>query len=456
MSRSTKAVASQGEASPQPIFDFGAPPIRLVSSPVDDLIGRARAAANRGDDAAVEAAFYEVLKHEPEHIEALTTLARFALARGDAGRAVEFLRTAHDADPDNPNLTRSLGMALFARYELDEARALLEQTVARAPDMVLAQLNLGEVLEAQGRREAASAAYFRAIARAQSVGMWLDEATTPPWLRGRIQHAMDYAERGRAEVFAALLEPLRHRHGRDALGRIEKALAGFLGGISLTPPDARQQPRFLFIPDLPSQPFYPRERFPWLAQVEAAFTRVRAEALARLADAHGLEPFLKSSSEEQIGHCLGSGDRPPAWDAYFFYRDGKAVAEHLAACPETARLLEAIPLVRLGRHAPELCYSVLRPGTHILPHYGLTNARLTCHLPLWVPGECQLVVGGEAHIWREGRCVVFDDTFLHEGWNRSDASRVVLLLDAWHPDLDEAEREAISALVEGISEFQPS
>ena len=34
---------------------------------------------------------------------------------------------------------------------------------------------------------------------------------------------------------------------------------------------------------------------------------------------------------------------------------------------------------------------------------------------------------------KQDRCVTFDDTFLHEAWNRTDQRRVVLILDTWNP-----------------------
>ena len=78
------------------------------------------------------------------------------------------------------------------------------------------------------------------------------------------------------------------------------------------------------------------------------------------------------------------------------------------------------------------------------------------HLPLVVPENCALNVGGELHAWREGHCVSFDDTFEHEAWNRSDRDRVVLILDSWNPDLSEAEQAAVADLVAAIGDFNRS
>eukprot|EP00966_Prymnesium_polylepis_P084105 1946792-Prymnesium_polylepis.2 len=55
-------------------------------------------------------------------------------------------------------------------------------------------------------------------------------------------------------------------------------------------------------------------------------------------------------------------------------------------------------------------------------------------------------VAGEERRWEVGRALIFDDAFEHEVWNDTDAERVVLLLDLWHPDLQPAEIEAIRAL----------
>jgi aspartate beta-hydroxylase len=96
---------------------------------------------------------------------------------------------------------------------------------------------------------------------------------------------------------------------------------------------------------------------------------------------------------------------------------------------------------------------VLAPGTHILPHHGVTNARVVTHLPLIVPEACALRAGGEEHAWQEGRCITFDDTFEHEAWNRSEQTRVVLIIDNWNPHLSAVERNAVADLIEAIGDF---
>ncbi|MBP5975410.1 aspartyl/asparaginyl beta-hydroxylase domain-containing protein [Brasilonema sp. CT11] len=74
-------------------------------------------------------------------------------------------------------------------------------------------------------------------------------------------------------------------------------------------------------------------------------------------------------------------------------------------------------------------FSCLAPGTHIAPHKGYINTVLRCYLGLIVPDDCEIRVEHETKTWEEGKCLVFDDTFEHEVWNRSNTSRIILLID---------------------------
>ncbi|UXI68306.1 aspartyl/asparaginyl beta-hydroxylase domain-containing protein [Tahibacter amnicola] len=172
-----------------------------------------------------------------------------------------------------------------------------------------------------------------------------------------------------------------------------------------------------------------------------------------LAQDEGFEPFLHFDSPAQAETYLRGERGTPAWNAFFFYRHGARNDANAARAPHTMAVLDSLPVVRIRGHAPETLFSVLTPGSHILPHCGVTNTRLVVHLPLIVPPGCALRVGGLDHAWQEGKVVVFDDTYEHEAWNRSDSTRVVMILDTWHPDLTDVERAAITDLVGVIGDF---
>ena len=115
-------------------------------------------------------------------------------------------------------------------------------------------------------------------------------------------------------------------------------------------------------------------------------------------------------------------------------------------------MLENIELCRIENQAPEILFSVLKPGSHINPHHGVSNVRLVMHLPLVVPPGCALnLIDHGEHRWTEGQLVMFDDTYLHEAWNRSSQTRIVLLMDCWSPHLMGIERSAVKRLIESIT-----
>ena len=86
----------------------------------------------------------------------------------------------------------------------------------------------------------------------------------------------------------------------------------------------------------------------------------------------------------------------------------------------------------------------MRPVTVLDKHYGPTNIRLRCQLPIVLPEAseaCFIRVGGELKFWNEGEVMIFDDTYEHEACNLSDVhDRVVFIFDVWHPELSMDER----------------
>lgn len=409
---------------------------------------------HRGETDLAEKYFARLHGIVPDDVQALQFLADRHLARSDHAQAIRLLQDADRVKPADPAVLGQLGSVQLAAGDFAAAATSLENVLAQKPGVFIARLQLGIALEQLGHAHEALLAYFTAIRTAQLRGRWLDDATTAPALREVVKYAMNYTQKGRKRLFNEVLEPLHQRYGRSELVRVEHCLAIYLGEQPKSISDQRQKPKFLYFPDIPSQPFYPRERFPWLGALEAATEHVREELRAVLSKDSQMEPFLGVQTPEEAREMLrSSSDGAAVWDAYFFYRHGERYDAHCAACPQTTSLLDSLPLVRIRDHAPETLFSILSPGTHILPHTGVTNTRLVTHLPLVVPADCALRVGGKEHVWREGRCVTFDDTFEHEAWNRSGETRIVLILDSWNPDLSEAERLAVTDLVETIGDF---
>jgi aspartate beta-hydroxylase len=267
-----------------------------------------------------------------------------------------------------------------------------------------------------------------------------------------VRHAAQTVRAKRRAVLFDVIERLSAKHGATSLTRVEKCLRGHLQLEQVAPSDPRQAPTFLYFPGLPTTAYFDRSLFPWAEEFEAQTDAIRAELQRLLPSEQGRERVFTADDVEQQN--LRGMDEPPTWNGYYFYRYGERRDDNCSACPATSAALDRLPLSRVREHGPEVLFSVFTAGTHLLPHRGVTNTRLVGHLPLIVPEDCALNVGGELHAWQEGRLVVFDDTFEHEAWNRSKQTRVVLIFDLWNPYLTEVEQEAVKEIVETEGEFR--
>src|SRR5437764_278374 len=131
-----------------------------------------------------------------------------------------------------------------------------------------------------------------------------------------------------------------------------------------------------------------------------------------------------------------------AWNVFYLVLGCREVPEAAAACPRTAAALRSLP--NLGMSA---MFSALTPGTHLWAHCGPTNAVVSLSMGLVAPPGCVIRVGTEERSWREGECLVFDDTYEHEVWHRGEVTRFVMLLDVWRPELTAAERTVLERVL---------
>jgi len=419
---------------------------------VTDASQEARWLLRAGRVEEAEQAFTRVLTEAPFDVEALNIVALAAIRLGQFHRARELLNRAVSVSPGHASSHHHLGRAAELIGDLAAARQSYERATKLSAALPAARLHLAAVLEKMGEQHAALVQYARVMGDMQQQGRWVDPATTPPALVPLVSHAAQAVRAGRRSLYFGLLEPLVAEFGRDGLGRVEKMLRIYLNEEQPVYLDARQQPTFLYFPDLPTTPYFERKLFPWIDAFEACTGDIQAELQALLRADAGSEAVF--GSPELAAQNLRHPDGAPSWTGYYFYRHGERREANCAACPATSRALELPPLSRVREHGPEVLFSVFTAGTHLLPHRGVTNTRVVAHLPLIVPPDCALAVGGEVHAWREGRVVVFDDTYEHEAWNRSDRVRVVLIFDLWNPHLTELERAAVASIVVAIGEFR--
>jgi hypothetical protein len=222
------------------------------------------------------------------------------------------------------------------------------------------------------------------------------------------------------------------KYGSASVERLNHAFAASAGLAPAITPKCPEQRPDLMIPGLTEQPWYEPSDFSFCCEVEGAALIVRAEAENIVRSSQALQPV-------QRDHYVPTG----RWDAIFIRVGSTWVEENRRLCPQAFRLTESIP--RLSQLS---MISVLSGGGHIAPHWGRWNCRLTLHVGLSIPENCGLRVGGETRTWEPGKLLIFDDTFEHEAWNRSDKPRCVLLFDVWHPDLSRVEVEMLEQLRE--------
>ena len=241
---------------------------------------------------------------------------------------------------------------------------------------------------------------------------------------------------------------------RKEVFRIERALAGYLGEANVFSSFPTQRPKVIYVPGLGTAGFLDPQSHPIVPALRSAFRDLQAEFDEVVSDQQALEPFLGHAGGGALEGYVSGGDKA-SWDALFFFRHGRRFEASHQRCPRTSALLDSLDLCRINGQSPEICFSVLQPGSRIEPHFGVTNARVVVHLPLRVPSGCHLELTGVGrHNWVEGEPMVFDDTFEHSALNPSDQARGILLMDAWHPSLSMVERDAFSRLIEAISSIE--
>ena len=407
-----------------------------------------------GRIAESEQIYEQILENSPDDAEALNVIALAALRRRDFARAGALLARAVGAHPEDFHSHYHLGRVNDESGDLAAAIAEYERALGIQPEAYTARLHLGSALDRSGEPGRSLAHYVQALGQAQRAGRWLDAATTAPAVKPLVERAVRLVRETKRRIADDAFAHLRGQYGASELARVARALRIYLRDEPPDYPDPRQQPSYFYFPGLPPSPYLDRKLFSWLETLEESAQRIREELERLLPSAAGRERVFLSEAIERV-NLRGADDAKPSWNGYYFYRHGMRREENCSACPATAAAIDRLPLCRVPNHGPEVLYSVFTPGTHLLPHRGVTNTRLVGHLPLLVPENCALKVGGEPHVWQEGRVVVFDDTYEHEAWNRSGEIRVVMIFDVWNPFLTEVERHAVTELISRMSALQP-
>ena len=412
---------------------------------IAELAAQAGQFSQRGQQDAALSCWRQVLALQPGHALACNHVGAHAMARGDLATAKQLFEAAVSADPGLAIAHANLSRLHSAQGDADAALRQIDLAIRADPVAWGAHMERARLLEAAGRRREAALAWGSAldympeqVSRAPHMQAWVEQA------RAAVRENQDQLREHLQERTRALAGG----GGRRELQRFEHCLDIVTGRR----PFVTARPLMLPFPRLPAIPFFEREDYPWVADVEAAFPAMLEELQGLLETRQSFEPYVKTAPGEPKAQ-FAALDNNLDWGAYFLWKDGRRIDAHADLCPLTVAALALAPQNTVPGRAPVAFFSALKPGTHIPPHNGATNTRLTVHMPLIIPPDCALRVGEETRTWEPGKLLLFDDTIRHEAWNFSDRLRVVLIFDVWHPMLTELERELVSQTVQGMLSY---
>lgn len=378
--------------------------------------------------------------------EQLLADAVAAMRRGDRAAALGCVTRAEALAPFDPHVKMQKAMIHRQSGALTAALAALDEALALEPYNFLALLSKGAVVEKLSGERLAARVYENALKLAP------DEANILPGLKAPVARAREVVNKTREALETYLRDQmgsLDQVGGELAKSRLDEAIGVYAGRRKVY----NHEPLLLHYPRLPAIPFYPRELFPWLPELEAATPMIVSELQAALAtQMDAFAPYIAFAKDkpanqwEELNHSR-------RWSSLFLWKDGVRQDAVCATCPGTAALLDTLPMAHQPGFAPTAMFSALDAHTRIPAHTGSTNTRLLCHLPLILPGPARFRVGNETREWKMGQAWIFDDTIEHEAWNDADELRVILIFDVWNPFLEPGERERISAMMAARNAF---
>uniref|UniRef100_A0A0P6IXZ1 Putative aspartyl beta-hydroxylase n=1 Tax=Aedes aegypti TaxID=7159 RepID=A0A0P6IXZ1_AEDAE len=305
-----------------------------------------------------------------------------------------------------PKYRNQLAVTYLLANRLPEAKAVLHETLMRWIDDGFALVHYGFVLKNLDK----------------------DMELAAQYLREGIETEQEGTQDGR--FYFHLGDALQR------LGRQQEALDVYRKGAEKKLFLSMYQRSLYNVDSLKSRPFWTVEQTTFAAQLElirSQWTGIRDEGLKLLNSA--------GNFKDEAENLRDTGD----WKQFELFFRGYRIDKNCAKAPLTCRLVEQFTAARSCKRG-QVKFSVMHPGTHVWPHCGPTNCRIRAHLGLKVPSGTSIRVAEETRSWENGKWLIFDDSFEHEVWHNGTSTRLVLIVDFWHPDLTESQRKSLSPI----------
>ena len=293
--------------------------------------------AGRLEEAARD--WESVLSLAPNHPLALMHLGQHALYCGQPQQAKHLLQKAAQADPGNPAVPLNLSFVFRALGDTAQETEALIRALTIDPYFLPALLARAALLERTGNTRQAAKIYKDVLT------IIPPGAGVEPWLAEPLAHARAVVESDRAALAAHLktrLEASMAVNPEADLSRFEEARDVMIGARKAF----LSQPTLLHYPRLPAIPLpHAGSEFPWLDAVEKATPVIQQELAALLAAGGDFSPYVDHPDGVPLNQWADL-NRSADWSAYFLLKEGRRIAEHILQCPQTAALLQTLPLAR--------------------------------------------------------------------------------------------------------------
>ncbi|XP_037520324.1 aspartyl/asparaginyl beta-hydroxylase [Rhipicephalus sanguineus] len=256
--------------------------------------------------------------------------------------------------------------------------------------------------------------------------------------RNDLERGIKYMSEGIATREPGVIDGRFFLHLGDALqrtGQNEKALEVYKEGVKEGLFASVYQRSLYSVDGLKAQPWWDPNETPYasdLKELEKHWVDIKNEALSLMTD-RGFKPEAENLKD--------TGD----WKQFEMFVRGQKIERNCRLAPKTCALIGRMREAA-GCKRGQAKFSVMHPGTHVWAHVGPTNCRLRSHLGLVVPPKVRIRVANETREWKEGKVLMFDDSFEHEVWHEGDSLRLVLIVDFWHPDLSASQKASLSPI----------
>ncbi|XP_037922574.1 aspartyl/asparaginyl beta-hydroxylase isoform X3 [Hermetia illucens] len=335
--------------------------------------------------------------------ERCVQLLRFG---GMLAQAVPIHRNLIRRFPNDPEVRNQLAVTYLMQNRYAEAKYILHHTLMRWRDNGFAQVHYGFILKVHDN----------------------DLKSAVALLREGIASEANGTQDGR---FYFTLGDALYR-----LGEKEEAMEVYKKGADLKLFPSALQRSLYNVNGLKAQPFWTPEETTYekeLSILQRNWELIQKEGLTAMK--------IPGYYEDEAESLRDKGN----WKQLELFARGYRIEKNCAKTPLTCNIIETFPAARTCKRG-QVKFSIMQPGTHVWPHCGPTNCRLRAHLGLVVPPGAKIRVGTEERTWKAGEWLIFDDSFEHEVWHNGISPRLVLIVDVWHPELTEDQRENLSRI----------